>query len=69
VPALVEALKDREARVREAAAGGLGAIGRPAKAAVPALLELRKDGDENVRAAAARAPKRIDPEAAKKAGP
>jgi HEAT repeat protein len=39
VPGLLEGLRDRDARVRSAAATALARIGRDAKAAVPALVE------------------------------
>ena len=66
---VVEALqKDKAARIRAAAAAALPAIaGRP-PSAVPALIEAMKDTDAGVRAAAALALKKIDPQAAKKAG-
>jgi HEAT repeat protein len=50
VPALMEALKDRDEDVRKAVAEALGEIGDPQ--AVPALLETLKDEDEDVRWAA-----------------
>ena len=48
---------------------GLGAVGeRLAQAAVPAITAALKDENEYVRGAAASALKKIDPEAARKAG-
>jgi len=55
VPALIEALKDREAYTRRRAAMILGEIGPPAKDAVPALVAALKDESLWVRAYAARA--------------
>jgi HEAT repeats/AhpC/TSA family len=67
--ALVQALqKDKAARIRAAAAAALPAIPDRPPAAVPALIAAIKDADAGVRAAAARALKKIDPQAAKKAG-
>ena len=68
VPALIEAVKDKESRVRAAAVNALAAIGPSAKAATPALIEALKDRDKSARARAAEALKKIDSEAAKKAG-
>jgi HEAT repeat protein len=53
VPALIEALKDRDGYVRRNAAGALGIIGRDAKAAVPALNEALNDKNRDVRESAA----------------
>jgi HEAT repeat protein len=53
VPALMEALKDRDERCAPGGGGALGKIGDPQ--AVPALMEALKDRDENVRRAAAEA--------------
>jgi HEAT repeat protein len=61
-------LKDRDERVRQSAAWALGEIGAAAKPAVPALIEALKDEDRDVQFRAAEALKRIDPEAAHKAG-
>src|SRR5205823_4902352 len=66
VPALIDALKDKKDRVRRFSAKALGDVGPEAKAAVPALIEALRD--DQVRAMAGYALKRIDPEAAKKAG-
>jgi HEAT repeat protein len=62
VPALAEALKDKEPGVRQRAAEALGAIGPKAKAAKPALTEAaRKDRNRHVREAAVGAMKLIVP--------
>jgi HEAT repeats len=53
IPALIEALKDQEARVRYTAAGALGAIGPEAAPALLALIEALKDQDTAVRTLAA----------------
>lgn len=55
VPALVEALKDRDAAVRAAAADVLLRLGEEARKAVPALRQALKDAEAGVRVAAARA--------------
>jgi len=56
VPALMQALKDKEADVRETACEALGDIGAEAKTVVPVLADmLTKDPDLNVRCAAANA--------------
>jgi HEAT repeat protein len=68
IPVLVEGLHDRTVTAACDAARGLGEIGPPAKDAVPALLMTLKHPDATVREAAADALKKIDPEAAKKAG-
>ena len=49
VPALVLALKDPEARVRNAAASALWGLGPKARDAVPTLAEALADGDDGVR--------------------
>ena len=61
VPALIEALKDKEGDVRRSAAIGLGTFGEQAKGAVPALQAALNDPDARVREAAAKALTRIDP--------
>ena len=53
VPALVEALKHKDPRIRYWAARGLGKIGAEAKSAMPALTEALKDSSESVRVGAA----------------
>jgi hypothetical protein len=55
VPALIQALGDNRAYVREWAAEVLGALGADAREAVPALIDSVEDGDEFVRSAAQRA--------------
>jgi HEAT repeat protein len=69
VPALNEALKDRDGDVRHDAAIGLGSFGEQAKDAIPALQAAQRDRDARVRKAAAIALSRIDPKAAPKARP
>jgi HEAT repeat protein len=49
VPALVLALKDPEARVRNAAASALWGLGPKAHDAVPTLAEALADNDDGVR--------------------
>ncbi|MBN9118934.1 MAG: HEAT repeat domain-containing protein [Planctomycetes bacterium] len=61
VPALIEALKDKEADVRRSAAIGLGTFGEQAKDAIPALQTVLNDPDARVREAAGKALTRIDP--------
>ena len=61
VPALTEALKDKEGDVRWSAAIGLGYFGEQARSAVPALRAAQRDRDSRVREAAAVALSRIDP--------
>ena len=43
MPALLEALKDSDARIREAAAAVLGSMGKNAKDAIPNLIEALQD--------------------------
>ncbi len=62
VPALTEALKDKDADVRWSAAIGLGYFGARAKDAVPALQAAQRDRDARVREGASVALSRIDPE-------
>src|SRR6266851_1067443 len=62
VPALIEALKDKQGDVRWSAAIGLGYFGEPAKDAIPALQAAQHDRDPRVREAAGVALSRIDPE-------
>jgi hypothetical protein len=45
-----------------------GRMGEAARAAVPALIDILKDEDKDVRIQSAGALKKIDPEAARKAG-
>ena len=61
VPALIEALKDKENDVRWSAAIGLGYFGEHAKDAIPALQQAQHDPDARVREAAGVALSRIDP--------
>jgi hypothetical protein len=61
VPALTEALKDKDGDIRWSAAIGLGYFGEQAKGAVPALQAAQRDRDARVREAAAVALSRIDP--------
>lgn len=49
VPALIDALKDPEARVRNAAASALWGLGPKARNAVPSLAEALADNDDGVR--------------------
>jgi HEAT repeat protein len=59
VPALIEALKDRDADVRRSAALGLGSFGEQAQEAVAALQTAQQDKDARVREAAGKALARI----------
>ena len=68
VPALIEALKDKQPDIRLSAAIKLGSFGELAKEAVPALQAALRDRDARVRGAAINAITRIDPSAAAKAG-
>ena len=52
VPALIEALKDKDGDVRRSAALGLGSFGEQAKDAIPALQAAQHDRDARVREAA-----------------
>ncbi len=61
IPALIEALKDKDPDVRKSAAIGLGTFGEQAKEAVPALEKALNDRDARVREAAGKALTRIDP--------
>ena len=61
IPALIDALKDQAADIRQSAAIGLGYFGEPARDAVPALQAVQRDPDARVREAAAVALSRIDP--------
>ena len=62
VPALTEALKDKENDVRLSAAIGLGYFGDRAKDSIPLLQDAeKKDRDARVREAAGVALSRIDP--------
>jgi HEAT repeat protein len=61
VPALIEALKDKDADIRLSAAIGLGYFGEQARDAIPALQAVEHDRDARVREAAGVALSRIDP--------
>ena len=63
VPALIEAVKDKDGDIRWSAAIGLGYFGEQAKDAIPALQEAQRDRDARVREAAGVALSRIDPDA------
>jgi hypothetical protein len=65
VPALIEALKDKDVGIRQDAAIGLGSFGEQAKDAIPALQAAQRDRDVRVRKAADVALSRIDPKAQK----
>jgi HEAT repeat protein len=62
VPALIEALKDKNGDIRWSAAIGLGYFGEQAKDAIPALQAAQHDRDARVREAAGIALSRIDPQ-------
>ena len=68
VPDLLEALKKGPKADRNMILITLGEMGDKAKDAVPAVVASLQDDDEYVRAAAAEALKKLDPEAARKAG-
>jgi HEAT repeat protein len=61
VPALIEALKDKDGDIRASAAIGLGSFGEQAKGAIPALEAAKSDRDARVREAAGKALSRIEP--------
>jgi HEAT repeat protein len=61
VPALIEALKDKENDIRLSAAIGLGYFRDQAKDAIPALQAAQRDRDARIRQAAGVALSRIDP--------
>jgi HEAT repeat protein len=64
VPALISALKDPDAHVRESAAEALGSICEQAREVVPALIErLHQDSEASVRIQAAQALGEFGPEA------
>jgi len=69
VPALTEALQDKETDIRLSAAIGLGYFGDKAKDSVPALQTALRDHDPRVREAAGHAIARISPEQAPKTDP
>jgi HEAT repeat protein len=68
VPALIEALHDKDADIRISAAIGLGYFGDQAKEAIPPLEAAERDHDPRVREAATKAISRISPKLAPKAG-
>ena len=61
VPALIEALKDKEGDIRRSAALGLGSFGEQARDAIPALKAAQRDRDARVREAVGAALSSIDP--------
>jgi HEAT repeat protein len=61
IPALTEALTDKDGEIRRSAAIGLGYFGDQAKDAVPLLEAAQHDKDIRVREAATVALSRIDP--------
>ena len=63
MPALVAALRDANASVREAAAKALGGIGPDAEPAIPGLVNLIRDYDPFVRGTAAGVLVRMGPAA------
>jgi HEAT repeat protein len=70
-PAIIEMLQHENAIARQLAADALGRLGKADAvdpAIVAALVRALKDTDSQVRRAAAEALKKVDPEAAKKAG-
>jgi hypothetical protein len=62
VPALIGALKDKEADVRKGAALGLASFGEQASSAIPDLEAARNDKDIRVRNVVGMALSRIDPQ-------
>jgi HEAT repeat protein len=61
VPALIEAVKDKDGDIRWSAAIGLGYFGEQARDAIPSLQAAQRDRDARVREAAGVALSRIDP--------
>ena len=61
VPALIEALQDKDGDMRWSAAIGLGYFGGQARDAIPALQAAQRDRDARVREGAGVALSRIDP--------
>jgi HEAT repeat protein len=68
VPVLCDSLKDKRSFVSVCAVQALGDFGAGAKPAIPALVKLLQDQNSDIRANATNALKKIDPEAAAKAG-
>jgi hypothetical protein len=68
VPVLETSVKGSDWSVKLQAARMLGNLGADAKHAIPAILPLLSDTDSSIRVAATNALKKIDPEAAAKAG-
>ena len=68
VPDLVNRVRDPDSRVRYGVILALEAMGSEAKAAVPSLIAAVRDGERLVSVTARRALKKIDPDAAAKAG-
>lgn len=69
LPTLTSALSDKDKWVRRDAANTLGEIGPDAVSVVPALVKVfKEDKEELVRESTGESLKKIDPEAAKKAG-
>ncbi len=62
VPALVEALKDKDVEQRRHAAYVLGPLGKKARAAAPALVRALQDADAGVRVWASKSLGDVDPE-------
>ena len=69
VPALIDALKDKQGDVRRSAAVALGYFGEQAHDAISALQTAQRDRDARVREAAGVALSRIDPKLAPKTAP
>jgi hypothetical protein len=68
VPALEKLVSDTDTGIRQLAVLGLGEWGTNAERALPALVSSLSDPNINVRATATNSLKKIDPEAAAKAG-
>ena len=68
VPALVKSLHDPDTSVRTHAASALGEFGTNGKPAIAALTGLLSETNQDASSAATNALKRIDPEAAARAG-
>ena len=68
MPVILELIRDKNSGRRIVTIKYLGLIGNKARAAVPIIITALTDNEELVREAAAEALKKIDPEAAAKAG-